>query len=112
MPRQHQRTFITINILLKWSTANRVACVRDISLGGCFIDCLTPIPHGEKVSFEVEVTANERVEFFGKVVYVFSGIGFGLQFTNLSDKARSYLEYLILMNNGNPWAAEEYATSS
>lgn len=109
MPRKHQRTFITINILLKWSTANRIACIRDISLGGCYIDCLTPIPHGEMVSFEVEVTPTEKIEFFGKIAYVFSGLGFGVEFTSLSDKARSYLEHLILMNNGNPWETEEIA---
>lgn len=109
MPRKFQRTFLTINVLLKWSTANRVACVRDISLGGCFIDCMTPIPHGEKISFEVEIAPNETIEFFGKVVYVFTGLGFGVEFTSLSDKSRSYLEHLILMNNGNPWATEEIA---
>lgn len=109
MPRKHQRIFVTINVLLKWSTAHRVVCVRDISMGGCFIDCMTPIPQGENISFEVEVAPNEKIEFFGKVVYIFSGIGFGIEFTELSEKARSYLEYLILMNNGNPWATEEYA---
>lgn len=109
MPRKYQRTFITINVLLKWSTANRVVCIRDISLGGCYVDCLTPIPVGENVSFEVEVAPNEKLEFFGKIVYVFNGLGFGVQFTELSPQAQSYLEYLILMNNGNPWASEEYA---
>lgn len=109
MPRKHQRIAITINVLLKWSTANRIACIRDISLGGCYIDCLTPIPLGEKVSFEIEITKDEKLEFFGKVVYIFTGLGFGVEFSNLSEKARSYLEYLILMNNGNPWASEEIA---
>lgn len=95
-----------LKIILEWSAGKREARITDLSLSGCFIDCLTPINAGEKVSFKIKINEDEFLELHGEIVYVFGGVGFGVHFTPLSENDRSVLEHLILMNNGNPWGTD------
>lgn len=106
MPRMQERTTVSLDIFLEWSSGRREARISDISLGGCFIDCLTPIQEGEAVSFKVKMSEGEWIELSGVVVYVFSGLGFGVRFTCLSESQKILIEHLILMNNGNPWGTD------
>ena len=51
----------------------------DISLTGCYIDTLNPIPAGSKV--RVRLThGSEILDVLAKVVYVSLGLGMGVQF--------------------------------
>lgn len=109
MRRKQQRTSVSLDIDLKGSSGNRIARISDISLGGCFIDCVIQMQTGEKVSFEINFSENEKIELTGIVMYVFSGVGFGVQFMPLPEDTQIILEHIILMNNGNPWGEDEPA---
>ena len=106
MPRKQERTPVSLKIILEWSAGKREARVTDISLGGCFIDCLTPINAGETVSFKIKIDEDEFLELRGEIAYVFRGVGFGVHFTSLSENDRSVLQHLILMNDGNPYGSD------
>ena len=107
MPRKQERTPVSLKIILEWSAGKREARISDLSMGGCFIDCLTPISAGETVSFKIKIDEGEFLELYGEIAYVFRGVGFGVRFLSLSENDRSIIEYLILMNNGNPWGSDE-----
>jgi len=107
MPRKQGRTTVSHNIVLEWSSAKREARISDISLGGCFVDCLTPINEGEPVTFKIDLGENESLSLSGRVVYVFPGVGFGLQFDPLSASECAALEHFIVKNNGDPWNKDE-----
>ena len=106
MPRNQERTPVSLNIILEWASGKREARISDISLGGCFIDCLTPINIGETISFKIKIAEGEWVELHGEITYAFPGVGFGIRFTSLSENDQSLIEHLILMNNGNPWGED------
>lgn len=106
MPREQERTSVSLDIILEWSSGKREARVSDLSLGGCFIDCIAGLREGEMISFKILVPDGQWLAMEGKVVYALPGFGFGVRFTSLSESQRNVLEYLILMNNGNPWGGE------
>ena len=106
MPRKQARTSVSLSILLEWSSGKREARISDISLGGCFIDCLTPISKGETISFKIKISDKEWISLRGEIVFVTVGVGFGVRFISLSEDGKTMLEHLILMNNGNPWESD------
>jgi hypothetical protein len=106
MPRKQERTTVSVNIILEWSSGKREARISDISLSGCFIECMTPINKGEVVSFKIKISEKEWIDLSGEIVTVFAGLGFGVRFISLSENDKSVIEHLILMNNGNPWSSD------
>jgi len=109
MPRKQERTPVSLDIILEGSSGRREARISDLSLGGCFIDCLTFIRQGEIVSFKIKISEGEWMEMKGEVAYVFEGLGFGVRFTEMSENNKSLIEHLILMNNGDPWGSDKAA---
>lgn len=107
MPRKQERTPVSIDIILEWSSGKRQARISDLSLQGCFIDCLANIREGEIVSFKVYLSEGECFDLCGEVVYALEGFGFGVRFTELSENSLSLVEHCILINNGNPWGRGE-----
>ncbi len=111
MPRKQERTPVSIDIILEWSSGKRQARISDLSLQGCFIDCLASIREGEIVSFKVNLSEKEWFDLRGKVVYALDGFGFGVHFIELPKNVLSLVEHCILINNGNPWGQDEAAAA-
>ena len=66
------------------------ARIADISLTGCYVDTLNPVPKGS----EVRVRLTHGTETFvalGRVVYVSYGLGMGIAFVSLGDDQRALL---------------------
>jgi len=59
--------------------------LEDISLGGCFVNSDGEVEKNELVSLEIELLSGEWLSLRGEVVYIQSGIGFGLLFNFLTD---------------------------
>jgi len=56
----------------------------DLSMGGCFLDMVNPLPEGT----EIRVTAHHASASFtavGRVVFVFPNAGMGVIFTNVEE---------------------------
>ena len=69
--------------------ASRVR-TSDISLTGCYIDSLNPIPKGSEI--RLRITHNDEVfEAVGRVVYVSYALGMGVTFTKMTEEQKARL---------------------
>jgi hypothetical protein len=68
-----------------------LARISELSVGGCYIDALTPFPEGTLVKLRI-VRDQGAFESIGKVVYTHANFGMGVAFTNLTADQRSILE--------------------
>jgi len=70
--------------------AKMVARTSDISLTGCYIDTLNPVPQGSKI--RVRITHHEEIfEAVARVVYTSAGLGMGLMYETVSAEDQSKL---------------------
>lgn len=69
--------------------------LADISLGGCYVEMLTPFPMETEVELDLGV-GSRRLRAAGVVRTSHPGCGMGVQFTSLSDHDRAELEQLTV----------------
>lgn len=69
--------------------------LEDISLGGCFVNSDGQVEINELVSLEIQLLSDEWLPLRGEVIYVQSGIGFGLLFNFLTDEQQRALMELF-----------------
>jgi len=70
------------------------ARTSDISLTGCYIDTLNPIPVGSEI--RLRFTHHDEIfEAVGRVVYVSNGLGMGVAFTRMDEEQKARLERWI-----------------
>ena len=67
------------------------ARTADISLTGCYIDTLNPVPQGSEVRLRI-THGSEAFVTLGRVVYVSYGLGMGIAFLSVEDEQRARLE--------------------
>src|SRR6267154_6647887 len=75
--------------------------LSDLSLSGCYIDTLHPLPVGARVCLRV-VRNKIILEALATVVYGKAGLGMGVSFTQLSPEQKSFLENWLagIVKNG------------
>lgn len=98
--RQHDRVTAPISVILDCSSGKREVRVTDLSIGGCYVDSIAGVQAGEMVGIKIVLPQGRTEQIFGTVVYVHDGIGFGIQFNDMSREQRTVLEQLILLNGG------------
>lgn len=67
------------------------ARTSDISLSGCYIDTLNPIPVGSEIRLRL-VHHDELFEAVGRVVYVSYGLRMGVSFTRMDEQQKARLQ--------------------
>ena len=67
------------------------ARISELSVGGCYVDALTPFPEGTLVKLRI-IRDQGAFESNGKVVYTHANFGMGIAFTNVASDQRSILE--------------------
>ncbi|MFN2412122.1 MAG: PilZ domain-containing protein [Pyrinomonadaceae bacterium] len=92
MARRQERISHFVEVTLESSSGKQQARMSDLSLGGCFIDSIADVPKGEKIAFEIVRPGEAPLRFSGTVVYTLPGMGFGVEFTELNDEQKTYLE--------------------
>ncbi len=98
--RQHDRVSVPLSVILDCTAGKREVRVSDLSTGGCYVDCIAPVQPEEIVGLTL-LLPKDRSEFiYGTVVYVHHGIGFGVQFNDLTREQRTVIESLVLLNGG------------
>jgi PilZ domain len=70
------------------------ARISELSVGGCYVDVLTPFPEGTLVKLRI-IRDQGVFATNGKVVYSNSNFGMGVAFTDLTSDQRSILETWI-----------------
>jgi hypothetical protein len=98
--RENERVFLTQSVILDCSSGKREVRVTDLSTGGCYVDTICAIQPEEVVGLKFMLPHGRSEEIFGTVVYVHEGIGFGVQFNDMTRQQRTVLEQLILLNGG------------
>ena len=98
--RQHSRVAVPLSVLLNCTSGRREVRVADISVGGCYVDTITGVQPDEIVGLKFLLPNGFDVEIMGTVAYVHPGIGFGIQFNDMTREQRTTLEAVILMNGG------------
>jgi hypothetical protein len=76
------------------SGANRCR-IADISLGGCFVQTLSPPRPFEKTTVTVTDKNGRALELPGQVVYPERGLGFAVEFIDVPAEAAARLAELI-----------------
>jgi hypothetical protein len=100
MPRKEDRIAYLKEVELEFASGKRDARISDISAGGCYIDTIAQVPVGESVTLKISSSGGESVQFTGRVAYLLEGFGFGVEFTNLSDQQREFLNKIITSTAG------------
>ncbi len=95
MPRQNERVSFLTDVGLEFSSGGRTARISDISMGGCYMESIVQVQKGERFSFDITSTTGEVVRLSGEVAYVFDGLGFGVEFIDLNDQTREFLQKII-----------------
>jgi hypothetical protein len=95
MPRKEDRHTYLKEVELEFSSGRRSARISDISAGGCYIDTIAQVPVGETIALHISASNGESMQFTGRVAYILEGFGFGVEFTNLTDEHRAYIEKLV-----------------
>lgn len=98
--RENERIFLTQSVTLDCASGKREVRVTDLSAGGCYVDSISPVQPNEVVGLTFVLPKGRTEEIFGTVVYVHEGIGFGIQFNDMTSQQRTVLEQLILLNRG------------
>jgi hypothetical protein len=92
MPREHERTTFFAETVLESASGRQPARISDISAGGCYIDTIVEVNVGDDVAFEIPGAQTGPVRFSGNVAYHFAGMGFGVQYSNLTDVQKQFLK--------------------
>jgi PilZ domain len=71
------------------------ARISELSVGGCYVDALTPFPEGTLVKLRI-IRDQGAFESIGKVVYTHANCGMGVAFTDVTADQRSTLENWIV----------------
>ena len=98
--RKQDRVSVPMSVILDCSSGRREVRVSDLSTGGCYVDSIAPVRAEEVVGLKLLLPRDYTVELFGTVVYVHEGIGFGIQFNDMTREQRTLLEQMILLNGG------------
>lgn len=91
--RRHTRHPLIAHIeLLEESTATRLKSrVSDISMEGCYLDMVNPLPKGTQV--RVVITSGEaRFEARGTIVYTLEHMGAGVKFDEVGPESVAILQ--------------------
>jgi len=100
MPRKEDRHSYLREVELEFSSGKQDARISDISPGGCYIDTIAQVGVGEQIALEISASYGETMKVSGKVAYILEGFGFGVEFTDLTDRQREFLARLVASTSG------------
>jgi hypothetical protein len=80
----------------------------DLSLGGCYLDMISPLPVGTQVTVRLQ-KGNTTLEAPATVIYSKVGMGMGLAFGEMTQDARGVLEALTALSTEEVSAKVESA---
>ena len=84
--------------MLRWrgESGEHDACIKDVTLEGCFLNTQGEAKIGETVTFKTSLPNDDIVEMRGRVVHhQAKPVGFGIRFEEVTEPQRMYLKLLI-----------------
>lgn len=107
--RKYQRVPLMTEVQSSKSGAPLVLPMRDISIGGLFVQTKHNLPHGTVLQMRFYLDGKVLIEAEGKVVYTAPGLGLGIEFTELPPNQREAIEGFI---NAQPETPPESASET
>jgi len=88
---------VPLNLTARWDGISGLqeARIEDLSLGGCFVNTSARVDIGEDVVVEIKLPAGDWLQINGRTVTFQQGIGFGVEFTFLTDVDEEAIRELI-----------------
>lgn len=88
---------VRTNLPARWDglSGGHEARIEDISLGGCFVNTTGRVSFGEVIVLQVKLPSGEWLTLRGEATTAQEGIGFGLNFTFITDEEEFALRELI-----------------
>ena len=101
--RKYRRVGLVTEVRCEHDGKEEVLLTRDISEGGIFVASDKPFPNETEVKILLHLSAaGPGLELTGRVVYIVSDLGMGIEFGNLSEEARNILrEFVALSPEGS-----------
>lgn len=94
-----RRNSVRKKVLLEavWESMSRTheARVDDVSLSGCFVNTYGHVELNESINLQILLPSGEWLPLRGQVATYQPGVGFGMFFTDLSEKETLALRQLI-----------------
>ena len=86
-----------VNLTARWDalSGQHDARIEDIGLGGCFVNAVTRVEVGEIVPLEIKLPSGEWLQLRGEVTSYQEAVGFGLQFTFLTEDEETAIKNLL-----------------
>ncbi|HXG84986.1 MAG TPA: response regulator [Pyrinomonadaceae bacterium] len=100
--KERNEVLVSLEVVWQGTAGKHDARMGEIGMNGCFIDSMGQEVLGETIHFKVHLPSGHWVSLQGKVVYQEYPIGFGLDFTNLTDGDKRILEQVIAAHGGKP----------
>ena len=89
--RDPRYPFIASAELLEMISGSRMSTrISDLSLGGCYVDTVNPLPEGAAVQLKI-FTESHSFEAPATVVYSHTHLGMGMQFSEIQPKFEEVL---------------------
>ena len=98
--RKHGRSTQALEGAWRGASGGTRCRIGDFSLGGCFVQSLA-LPEKDERTMVTLTVGGREVTLPGVVVYVEPGMGFAVQFKDLSDDQRGVLNELIQATSGS-----------
>ena len=94
--RQSRRVKLVIQVQCAALECNEIRVTRDVSVGGMFFDVRFPLPIDSELSLTFQLYPTEpAITCRAKVIFSRVGLGMGIQFLDLSEKARQTLQKFV-----------------
>jgi hypothetical protein len=96
---QNRRTDkrVSVNLAARWDglSGQHEARIEDIGLGGCFVNTMSRVDIGEVIGLEIRLPSGDWLQLRGEVTSYQEAVGFGLQFSFLTEDEESALKRLV-----------------
>lgn len=97
MDERRSRPRLSVNLEAVWDSEsdNHPALITDLSLGGCYLNTVGETRVGETVGFRVLMPDGDWLYIESEVRHHAGGLGFGVQFVDLSVDQHEKIEWLL-----------------
>ncbi|HUR96946.1 MAG TPA: PilZ domain-containing protein [Pyrinomonadaceae bacterium] len=100
MPRKEDRHSYLREVELEFASGKRNARISDISPGGCYIDTISQAAVDEPIALQISTSYGESMQINGRIAYILDGFGFGVEFVDVTDRQREFLDRLVTSASG------------
>ncbi|GEM_PF-5499907 len=95
--KKRQSPRVPVNIEVEWQGlfGKQKGTITEMSQLGCFILCSGEVIDGETIRATISTLPNGNVDLTGEVVHHQHDIGFGIRFSGLNAKGKSFLREYV-----------------